>query len=256
MSSTVTLVDTHAHLQFDVFAGEVNGLLQRSREAGVTRVISVGVNSDDSRRATELAATYEGVWAAVGIHPHEAGEAAQALGYLRDLARRRKVVAIGECGLDRYKSTTTPAEQETALRGQIELALELKLPLIFHVREAFEPFWTIMADYPMARGVVHSFSAGRDEMERAVAAGLHVALNGIITFAKDAALMEAARHLPLDRLLLETDCPFLSPAPHRGKTNEPAWVADIAAFVAELRGEPLAELAAATTKNAVELFGL
>jgi TatD DNase family protein len=148
------------------------------------------------------------------------------------------------------------AEQQAALRGQIELALERELPLIFHVREAFPEFFEIIGDYNGLRGVVHSFSGGPAEAQRAVAAGLHIALNGIITFTKQEPQLAAARELPTDRLLLETDCPFLSPAPHRGQTNEPARVADIAQFVANLRRQPLAELAAATTTNAAQLFGL
>ncbi len=250
------LVDTHAHIHFDVFRGQVDAVLHRAAEAGVTRLITVGVDTADSQRAAELAARYESVWAAVGIHPHEAAEAEQGMGYLRELAGRRKVVAIGECGLDLYKSTTSLEQQTAALRSQIELAMERQLPLIFHVREAFEPFFAIVKEYPNVRGVVHSFTGGVEEMEQATALGLYVALNGIMTFTKDTAQLEAARRLPGERLLLETDCPFLSPAPYRGKTNEPARVTDIAAFLADLRGVALLQLAGQTTANALALFGL
>jgi TatD DNase family protein len=251
-----TLIDTHAHLQFDELSGQVPAVLHRAHEAGVEKIITVGVDTDDSRQAVVLAATYEQVWATVGIHPHEAGEAANAADYLRDLAARRKVVAIGECGFDFYRSRSSHEEQEAVVRTQIELALELNLPLIFHVREAFEHFFTVLRDYQPLRGVVHSFTGGPAELEQVLAAGLQVALNGIMTFTRDEAQLEAARVVPLERLLLETDCPYLSPAPHRGKTNEPARVAEIAAFLAELRGEPLEMLGTQTSANAEALFGI
>jgi TatD DNase family protein len=252
----ISLLDTHAHVHFSNYVGQVDAVLQRARAAGVAGVITVGVNTADSKRAVELAATYESVWATVGIHPHDADEAEQGIDYIKELAGRRKVVAVGECGLDLYKSQTTLEQQEQALRAQIEVALERDLPLVFHVREAFEPFFKILRDYSNVRGVVHCFSGGRTEMEQAVEMGLHVALNGIMTFTKEAAQLEAGRVVPADRLLLETDCPFLSPVPYRGKTNEPARVADIAAFVAELRGQSLVEIARQTTANATALFKL
>jgi TatD DNase family protein len=249
-------VDTHAHIHFDNFGGEVDAVLHRATEAGVTKIITVGVNTADSRRATELAATYENVWATVGIHPHEAGEADQGLSYLRDLATRRKVVAIGECGLDFYRNHASVQDQERALRAQVELAQELERPVVFHVRDAFERFLEIMTDYPDVRGVVHSFTAGAAELEQVLDRGWMVALNGITTFNKDTDHLEAVRRLPLDRLILETDCPFLSPVPYRGKTNEPARIVDIAEFMARHRGEPLERLAATTTANAERLFGI
>ncbi len=252
----IKLVDTHAHLHFDVYRAKIDAVLSQGEAAGVSRFITVGVNTADSRAAVDLAATYGSVWAAVGIHPHDAGEAEQGMGYLRELAARRKVVAIGECGLDLYRSTTSLEQQRAALKAQIELALELGLPLIFHVREAFEPFFELLEDYTGLRGVVHSFTGNRGQMEAGVAAGLHIALNGIVTFNKDAGLRDAAKAVPAERLVLETDCPFLSPAPHRGKENEPARVADIAAFVAQLRDEPVKRLAAQTTANAEQLFKL
>ncbi|HUC20174.1 MAG TPA: TatD family hydrolase, partial [Candidatus Polarisedimenticolaceae bacterium] len=146
------MIDTHAHIHFDAYAGQVDAVLHRAREAGVQQLITVGVNTADSRKAVELASTYENVWAAVGIHPHDATEAAQGIDYLRDLTGRRKVVAIGECGLDTVKSQTTLVLQEKALRLQIELALERGLPMIFHVREAFGQFAAIMNDYSNVRG--------------------------------------------------------------------------------------------------------
>ncbi|HEX7259616.1 MAG TPA: TatD family hydrolase [Candidatus Saccharimonadia bacterium] len=250
------MIDTHAHIHFDSFAGQVDAMLHRAFEAGVEQMITVGVTTADSRKAVDLASTYENVWAAVGIHPHDAGEASQGIDYLRDLAGRRKVVAIGECGLDQVKSQTTAEEQEKALRLQIELAQERKLPLIFHIREAFEPFWAIIDDYPDVRGVVHSFSATRKEAEQVIERDMLLGINGIVSFPKSQDLGEAVKYLPSTHLLLETDCPFLSPVPFRGKTNEPARVTNIAEKIAELRGETLATVAAYSTANAKRLFSL
>jgi TatD DNase family protein len=252
----LSLVDTHAHIHFSQFAGQVNHVLKAAQEAGVTKIVTVGVNTADSQRAVELAATYENVWATVGIHPHDADEADQGLSYLKELATRRKVVAIGECGLDYYRSQSSADDQKWALRAQVEVAQEAGLPLVFHVREAFDDFFTLMNDYPNLPGVVHSFTAGQKEMEEVLKRGWLIALNGITTFTKDQSQLEAIKRLPVERLLLETDCPFLSPAPHRGKTNEPARVTDIAAFLAELRGERLVDLAIATTHNAERFFKL
>ncbi len=251
----LAMVDTHAHIHFDAFRGQVDAVLHRATEAGVEQLITVGVSTADSRKAAELAATYGTVYASVGIHPHDAGEAVQGIGYLRELAGRRKVVAVGECGFDFFKSTTTPEEQELALRLQIELAQELGLPLIFHVREAFDRFFNVVQDYAGLRGVVHSFTAGPAEAERALTAGFMLAVNGIVTF-NNPDLRLAVKEIPCDQLLLETDCPFLSPVPNRGKTNEPARVVDIARCVAELRGDSVDSIAAATTANARRLFGL
>jgi TatD DNase family protein len=248
------LVDTHAHLHFANFAGEVDAVMHRAREAGVTSIINVGVNSADSQEAARLAQAYENVWASVGIHPHEAGEAEQAIGYLRDLAGGRKVVAIGECGLDYFKSHSSQAEQERALRLQVELAVELGLPLIFHVRDAYADFLRIMKGYEGIAAVVHSFTGEVAEMEQVIGRGWYVALNGIMTFTKDDSQLAAAKQLPLERLLLETDCPFLAPKSQRGKRNEPAQVVEIANFLATLRGETFEQLATASTQNAKRLF--
>lgn len=252
------LIDTHAHIHLPEFREEIDELLVRAHDAGVEKVMCVGVGDEDSAQAIAVARAYENVWATVGLHPHDADRGYEALEELARLVEEHgeKVVAIGECGLDYYNSETSREDQERALRFQIELALEHDLPLVFHVREAFDDLWRILADYDGVRGTIHSFTAGQTELDAALERGLYISLNGIMTFTKDERQREAARVVPLDRLLLETDCPFLAPPPHRGKRNEPAYLADTARFLAELRGETEMELTRVTSRNAERLFGI
>lgn len=251
----ISWVDTHAHLHFSDYTGQVNGVLHRADEADVKKIITVGINSKDSQNAVELAATYENVWATVGVHPHEAAEIDQSISYLKDLAGRRKVVAIGECGLDFYKNYSSEEDQEKALRKQVELAQGLDLPVVFHVRDAFDQFFKIMDDYKV-RGVVHSYTADVETMHQIVERGWVIALNGIMTFSKDEGHKELIKQIPDTHLILETDCPFLSPAGFRGKLNEPSRVFDIGKYIAEVKGCTLEQLAYSTTKNAERLFGI
>ncbi|MEK7153281.1 MAG: TatD family hydrolase, partial [Patescibacteria group bacterium] len=172
------------------------------------------------------------------------------------LVRQPKVVAIGECGLDYHYNHSLPADQEIVLRFQIELALEHGLALVFHVRDAFDDFWNIFDEYKGIQGVIHSFSAGRQELEKILDRGLYVGLNGIMTFTKVNEQLEAAKAVPLAKLLLETDAPFLTPAPRRGTICEPKHARVTAEFLSQLRGEPIEEIAARTTENAQTVFGL
>jgi len=250
------LIDTHSHIHFEEFRDEIDDVLERAQAAGVNKMLVVGVNDTDSAQAVAVARAYENLWATVGLHPHDADRGYEALEEIQALSEHESVVAIGECGLDQYKSETSLEDQERALRFQIELGLERGLPMVFHVREAFPDFWRILDDYPGVRGVVHSFTAGTRELEGSLLRGLHIALNGIMTFTKDERQHEAARRVPLNRLILETDCPFLAPVPMRGKRNEPAYIEHTARFLAELRGEPLSDLQDATTRNAEKLFNI
>jgi TatD DNase family protein len=252
-------VDTHSHLHFDSFGANRPEVYHASAAAGVSRVLCVGTTLQDSQKARDYAETQTGVWAAAGVHPHQAQE------FLDDKAGREKlagllssekVVATGEIGLDYYKSTTPKDVQEKALRAQLEIGLEAGKPFSFHVRDAFSDFWRIIDDYDGVAGVVHSFSSGRKQLDAALERGLYIGLNGIMTFTRDEAQLEAARRVPLEKLLLETDAPFLAPAPFRGQVCEPKHTAVTAAFLAELRGGKLEDLAKATTENAVGLFSL
>ena len=247
------LIDTHAHLQFPDYEGKVTEYLDRAREAGVAQIITIGVDAADSARGVALAAEFDNVYATVGLHPHDAKAGLDELPQIKTLATGARVVAIGECGLDYYRNLSPAAEQEQMLRAQLELAGELGLPVVFHVREAYADFWRIYQDYRLP-GVVHSFSGNQDDLEKALKHELLVALNGIATFTKDPAQLAVFKAVPLDSLVLETDCPFLTPHPRRGQVNQPAEVKTIADFLCRLRGESLADLAAATTANARRLF--
>ncbi len=214
---------------------------------------------EDSRHAVEFASSHENVWAAIGLHPHEAGvyvNDSKALQEFRELAAKPKVVAIGETGLDYHYNHSPKEDQIALLRFQLDLAVEHKLPLIFHVRGAFEDFWPVFDTYKRLQGVIHSFSSGTKDLDSIIARGLYVGLNGIMTFTKQAEQLEAAKKVPLNRLVLETDAPFLTPSPFRGKICESKYVRTTGEFLASLRKESLETLAAATTANAKELFHL
>ncbi len=252
-------VDTHCHPHFDDFTDDPARVVRDAQAAGVTRLLIVGTTLEDSQKAVDFAQKHKNAWSTVGVHPHAAREFLEitdAALQLRAMLGRPKVVAVGEIGLDSYRSYSTIKDQETILHSQIEEGLSTGLPFIFHVRDAWAIFWQVFDSYRGLRGVIHSFSAHPKQLEQVLSRGLYVGLNGIMTFTQDKLQLEAARQVPLDKLLLETDAPFLAPKPYRGKTNEPKYIVNIAEFLARLRGEPLEKLAAATTKNAIGLFGL
>ena len=252
------LVDTHCHLQFDKLAENIDAVMKSAAEASVSRMICVGTSIEDSAQAIEFAAKYENVWAAVGAHPHDG----KHFDYqndpkkLEELAAKPKVAAFGEIGLDFYKDYSPRGDQERLFRRQLEIGLAAGLPIIFHVRDAWKDFWRIIEDYGEVRGVVHSFSSGRKQADKILEKGLFIGLNGIMTFTRDEAQLEAARVIPLDRLLLETDAPFLTPAPQRNDICEPKHAAVTAEFLAKLRDEKIEKLSNSTTDNAVRLFNL
>jgi TatD DNase family protein len=234
-------------------------MIVAAKAQGVTRLICVGTTLEDSEIAVNFADGRQNIWASIGLHPHEAKSYTgneKALKQFGALARKGKVVAVGECGLDYYYNHSLQADQEAILRFQMELALEHDLPMIFHVRDAFADFWPIFDGYKGLRGVMHSFSSTRKDLDDVLDRGLYVGLNGIMTFTKVNAQLEAAKAVPLAKLLLETDAPFLTPTPYRGKMCEPKHVRVTAEFLAALRGESLEEIAQHTTENAKSLFGL
>jgi TatD DNase family protein len=267
-------VDTHCHIQEasqetggDAFMQEKwskagfsdpRSLIDGAKAAGVTRLICVGCTLKDSQMAIELANKNTGCWSSIGIHPHEAKDhldkAAQTA--FEKLTIQPKIVAIGECGLDYFYTHSPKADQLKVLEFQLQLAQDNNLPLILHIREAFDDFWPVFDRFKALRGVVHSFSAHPKQLDEALSRGLYIGLNGIMTFTKDQQQLAAAKQVPLNRLLLETDAPFLTPVPQRGKICQPKHVVLTAEFLAELRVVDLAELAASTTHNAITLFNL
>jgi TatD DNase family protein len=273
------LVDTHCHIQsiglrtqgeavtrqLWAKAGDLtaDGVIRAAADAGVTRLICVGCDLADSQLAIDFVQKRDNCWATIGIHPHEAGEAlvhGRILPQFAALAHENKVVAVGECGLDYYYEHSSKPDQRQVLEFQIALAIEADLPLIFHVRDAFDDFWPIFdacntTKQPI-RGVLHSFTDSAKNLDKALERNLHIGVNGIATFAKNLAQLEVYRRVPLQKLLLETDAPFLTPVPYRGTINEPKYIGEVAHFIARLRGESLQTLAKTTTDNARALFGL
>lgn len=268
------LTDTHCHIyaaeggsagdytrSLWVKAGKTDPdvMIRSAASQGVNRLICVGTSLEDSQRAVEFVQARPNTWASVGVHPHEAKDYVNSpdkLRKIRDLLDKPKVVAIGECGLDYHYDHSPRGDQLKLLRFHLELAYEHDLPLVFHIREAFTDFWPIFDEYTDLRGVVHSFSSTRKDLEQALARGLYIGLNGIMTFTKDKRHIEAAKVIPLTKLLLETDAPYLTPNPFRGTICEPKHVRVTAEFLSQLRGEVLSDLAAVTTANAKELFKL
>jgi TatD DNase family protein len=268
------LVDTHCHIQsiglrqgerttHELWAKALerspDDVIAEAVQDGVDTMICVGCDLPDSQLAVDFAQNHPECHASIGIHPHEAKDYAGQKGLLNafaGLVDRPGVVAVGECGLDYYYGYSSQKDQETVLRFQIELALEHDLPLIFHVRDAFDDFWPIFESYQGVRGVLHSFTDSVKNLERAVGHGLYIGVNGIATFARENDKHVMYRTIPQRLLLLETDAPFLTPVPFRGSINEPKYTRLVAEFLSELRGENPAELASATTTNAKTLFRL
>ena len=253
------LVDTHCHLDLEPLAASVDAVLERARAAGVRWCISVGTTLEASRANVALARRFSMVRAAVGVHPNEAGFVTDdTLIQIEALAGEPGVVAIGEVGLDQYRARAAIPSQVRALRGFIASARRWNLPLLIHCREAYEPLLALLrrdATGPY-RGIIHCASGPPEFIREALDLGFHISFAGNATFPNAGALRALVPLVPDDRLLIETDAPFLAPQPVRGKTNEPAHVAHTAACLAELRGLSLDALAGLTSRNACRLFGL
>lgn len=251
-----TLVDSHAHLTDARLAGETGEILSRAREEGVSTVVTIASNIEDGERAVKLAGSFDAVFATVGIHPHEADSATpEALFRLRTLAAAPRVVGIGETGLDFHYDNAPRDAQFAAFRAQLGLASELDLPVVVHARSADEQIISIIRESGWNRGILHCFSGGRELLDAVLGLGWYVSFAGMVSFPKWDG-HELLRAVPLGRLLVETDSPYLSPVPFRGKRNEPARVRVVAERAAEIRGEAFATLAAATTANARAVFRL
>ncbi len=249
--------DTHCHLNHPDLYAEREVLLYRARQSGVHRLIVIGYDLESSRRAVELADEYDALYAAIGIHPHDASACDESvLSTLRELARHPRVVAIGEIGLDFYRDLSPREVQDAAFRAQMQLAAELELPVVIHCRDAYEEVLQILADYPTVRGVLHCFSGTVDHAQRGLELGYSLGIGGVITFKNATTLRDLVRSMPRDRVLLETDAPYLAPHPYRGKRNEPAYLPLIAQQVAALWEISLDALSAQTERNVETLFSL
>ena len=254
------LFDTHAHLHFPDFAEDLDAVLERARAAGVRGMVTIGTDRETNQAVVELARRFADVWATVGIHPHDAGEAVESdFGEMEKLARAEaRVVGFGETGLDFFRNLSPPAAQGEVFRRQIGIARDVGKPLVVHCRDAHDQTLAILAEEKAREvgGVMHCFSGDVEIARRCLDLGLFISLAGPVTYKNARALPDVARFVPEDRLVVETDCPYLPPTPHRGKRNEPAYVALTAAFVAELRGTDPEALADTLTTNAVTLFGI
>lgn len=256
-------IDSHCHLNFDRFDQDREDVIARAVEQGVRVMINPGVDLPNSRAAIALAERYEQVYAAVGIHPTSADQLDQkALRDLHELAQHPKVIAIGEIGLDYYWPEqqdrgwpcASPETQRAAFRRQLDLAAELSLPVIIHDRLAHTDVMIALEDSRDVTGVLHSFSGDLELAEWAIDLGLYVGITGPVTYKKAREMKAVARQVTFERVLIETDAPFLAPAPHRGRRNEPAYVQVVAQEIAQLRGTSLAEVAQLSTENARALF--
>ena len=250
------MIDTHAHLDGDAFASDLKAVLGRAAEAGVTRVVTAGQDEPTSRATIELAARHSALAAAVGVHPHEA-KGAGDLSWLEKLARVRGIVAIGEMGLDYHYDFSPRDVQRDVFARQLDLAGRLGLPAIIHCREAEDDVAAVMRKHfdRSRRAVIHCWTGSYDAAMGFIDEfDVYLGMGGAITFKNAVELHDAAARLSLDRIVLETDCPFMTPAPHRGKRNEPAYAALTCRRLAELRGIGEEEIAAATTANAQRLF--
>ena len=260
------LTDTHCHLNLNSFAEDREQVLERAWAAGVERILVPGIDLATSCQAVELAEAHPNIFAAVGVHPHEAaGWTEETAAALRNLARSPKVAAIGEIGLDYYRDRSPRDQQRAVFRAQLAIAADLGLPVVLHNRDAWDDFWLICAGWQAALrdagsdlqdrpGVLHSFDGSLAQAQQAAACGFFIGISGPVTFKNAAERHAVAANVPLERILIETDSPYLAPQPHRGRRNEPAHVALVAEKLADLHAAALETVVSATWNNAATLL--
>ena len=249
------LIDAHCHIHEADYPLDADTVIKNAHDNGVDKMICIGTSVDNSRRAIDFASKHDEVFATIGVHPHYASDGLDGLKELLD-QKNSKVVAVGEIGLDYHYDHSPRDVQQKVLKEQIKLALAHNLPIVFHVREAFDDFWPIFDSFKGIRGEIHGFSDSFDNMQKAVDRGLYIGVTGIATFTKDLDQQQMYKSIPLGNLILETDAPYLTPVPFRGKINEPAYVRDIAIFGGKSRHISEDEVASASVKNTQALFHL
>jgi TatD DNase family protein len=259
------LIDSHAHIHLATFDRDREQVFARARQGGVRAIINVGLDVESSRASLALAKNYDDVFSTVGFHPHEASKMKDDdLKTLAELAKDERVVAVGEIGLDFYRDLSARKSQIEAFEKQLDLAIELGLPVVVHCRDAHREVFKMLSAWVkstlsvgrLRRGVMHCFSGDIEMAQQYIEIGFSISLAGSVTYPSAGELVQVAREIPLDRLLLETDAPFLAPQAYRSKRNEPAYVALIAEKVAQVRGVPRETVAEAAAKNTISLFKL
>jgi TatD DNase family protein len=253
-------IDTHAHLTFPEFQIDLPEVIRRAKEANVEAVINIALDDEGTRKSIKMAEEYPGfIFNAIGLHPHDASQwNAETYNKLKEIAEKNKIIAIGETGLDYHYKLSPIEQQQMVFRKLLQLAQELDIPAVIHSREAAEDTIKIIREENRGnlKGVMHCFSGDMDLGRWTLDMGLYISFTGNITFPKADKIRQAAKEIPLDRLMIETDCPFLAPQAFRGKRNEPAYVIKVAEKIAEIKGLTAEEVAIATTKNARTLFNL
>ena len=252
------MIDSHCHLYFDTYDGQREQAVRDAVDAGVHTIVNIGIDLESSKKCIELAEQFDGLYATVGYHPHDAARAPKDyIDKLRDLAAHPKVVAIGEIGLDFYRDLSPRPVQQRVFEEQLELAIELSKPIVIHTRESFEPTLAIVERYgdSLVGGVFHCFPGDVDDAVRVIELGFVISVGGVITYKK-ASMARTAADTPLDKIIIETDAPFLTPVPYRGKTNYPAYVKYTCAKLAELHGIATEEAERVTDRTCRKLYGL
>jgi len=251
------LIDSHAHLEIGDFDNDMDDVVERARQTGIDLIVTVGTNLSDCKKAVDLTRRYEAVYAAVGIHPHEVKDITPTTyDDLRKLTKMQKVVAYGEIGLDFFRNLSPRDIQLRRFAEQLELAADLELPIIIHDREAHSETLELLKTWKGRRGIIHCFSGDCRMAEKCLDMGFYISIPGPVTYKKSEILQDVVRFVPITSLLLETDAPYLTPEPNRGKRNEPAFVIHTAKKVAEIKELPLDTVAFITSQNAKDVFGI
>ncbi len=253
------LIDSHAHLDMEEFHEDLEAVIERAVEGGVEKIITIGIDLESSIAALDIASRHSFIYATVGFHPHDADKVTDArLLELQSIAKEKRIVAWGEIGLDFFRNRSPKEKQIEAFKTQLDIAHGLDLPVIIHNREADKETIEILKSHGngIHKGVIHCFSSDYDTALTFIDMGFYISIPGVVTFSKADKLKDVAKRIPLDRMLVETDCPFLAPVPKRGKRNEPLYVTYTAEMIADLRGMPYEELAEATTRNSKNLYNI